>query len=230
MHAAKYPNRSNNWSRIPALLSALRECQVVVYMDSDAIFPYLHLPMEWLLNYWNITEDIAVAMSQEPLDWHRKHWNITQDELALLYPEPVLSWVAGLDSRGRTALNAGIMIVQNTPQTQELLSRWMNCPTSDMYPGCHDLVNEWPAEQGAFNEYVRYDFLDRVHEIPCNEAHGYPGVSIGCYGTLLRHYTLDKMLVRGAVDDAALVKGAMEITQRSMVQERADLYVNLPVL
>jgi hypothetical protein len=94
---------------------------------------------------------------------------------ASLYPEPVLSWVAGLDSRGRTALRGGIIIVHTTSQTQERLSRWASCPTSNRYPRWRGLIDDWPAEQGAFNEYIRYDFSQRVREIPCNEAHGYLG-------------------------------------------------------
>ena len=61
----------------------------------------------------------------------------------------------------------------------------------------------------------------------CNEAHGYPNISIGCYGVLIRHYTLDKERVRSAVDDAELEQGVMEKVQRSMVQGQANLYINL---
>lgn len=188
-------------------------------MDSNAIFPHMNLPIEWLMNYWDITPEIAMAMAQEPYQWLRKRLNVTQDSLN--HSEPLRSWVSGLDTRCRTALNAGVMIIQRSPDTLEMMRRWAECPVGG-YEGCEKLMVNWPAEQGAFTEYVRNEFADRVREIPCDEALGYPGISIGCSGRLVRHYTSEEGLIRGAMGDT-LLERMMGTVQRGMVEQKDKL-------
>jgi hypothetical protein len=86
------------------------------------------------------------------------------------------------------------------------------------------MAQGWPAEQGAFNEHVRYDFVDYIREIPCGEATGYPGASIGCQGSLIRHYTLDKAQVHEAIG-AIIARDVLESTQKTMLQERKKAYI-----
>lgn len=224
MHSPTIAGRDAAWLRIPAISVALqRGCRFVVYLDTDAILPHLRLPMEWLLNYWNITTDTIMASSQEPLYWLRKLWNTSQEEVNATYEEPFLSWTSGFDTRGRRAVNGGVLIIQNTPRTIEMLRRWKDCPTGSRYRGCEALAQGWPAEQGAFNEYVRYDFLNYIRELPCDEAHGYPNASIDCHGSLIRHYTLDKQMVAKAMDDI-IARDIMESTQRLMLREKEHVY------
>lgn len=160
-----------------------------------------------------------MAMAQEPYQWLRKRLNVTQDSLT--HPEPLRSWVSGLDTRGHPALNAGVMIIQRTPDTLEMMRRWAECPIGG-YEGCEKLMMNWPAEQGALTEYVRYEFPDRFREIPCDEALGYPGISIGCSGRLVRHYTSEEGLIRRVMGDI-LLERIMGAVQRGIVQEKDEL-------
>jgi hypothetical protein len=225
MYSPALDGRDAAWIRLPAIASALQQgCRVVVYLDTDAILPHLRLPMEWLLNHWNVTEQTAIAMSQEPLDWLRKYWHTSQQELSTIIDEPYLSWASGYDTQGRRNLNAGIMIVQDMPHTHEMLRRWVECPAGLRYPLCQGMAQGWPAEQGAFNEHVRYDFAEYIREIPCGEATGYPGASIDCQGSLIRHYTLDKAQVHEAIG-AIIARDVLESTQNTMLQERKKAYI-----
>ncbi|KAB5558047.1 hypothetical protein GE09DRAFT_1117658 [Coniochaeta sp. 2T2.1] len=229
IRSPQYPDRTTAWSRIPALeyVFANTTCRWAIYLDSDAILPHLRLPAERLLAYWNLTAspDTVLAASEEPRDWLRTHWKLTLPELEVLYAEPTRSWVQGLDSRGRRGLNAGVMVVQRTRETAEFLRRWGDCPS--LHKGCERLLDAWPAEQGALNEYVRYDFPeDRVKGLKCDEAHGNPGATIGCRGTLVRHYTLAKKDVKDAVEGMAS-REVLEEAQREMLKEKKEIYVEL---
>jgi len=52
IHTSQWHNssRSDVWTKIPALRETLKDYQIVVMLDADAIFRNLHLPYEWLLN------------------------------------------------------------------------------------------------------------------------------------------------------------------------------------
>lgn len=73
---------------------------------------------------------------------------------------------------------------------------------------------EWPAEQAAMGEYIRYAFnrTEDIRAIPCDEANGFPGNPFGeCNGVFVRHYWSDKDLVKGNVEGEVLrmVMGAV---------------------
>jgi len=66
IRAPDYPDRWGTWVKVPMMKQALKTHDFIVFMDSDVMFHYPHIPLEWLLNYWNITAETLVAMSIDP--------------------------------------------------------------------------------------------------------------------------------------------------------------------
>ncbi|KAF1990900.1 hypothetical protein K402DRAFT_417643 [Aulographum hederae CBS 113979] len=163
-----FKDRAPYWTKIPALADTLHtHCKTVISIDADAVFTHLHLPAEWLFNRWQITPETSLAMALDPDKAFNK------------------------DKKGRRWTNAGFIVANDLPRTHEMLRAWANCPdNTEKYPGCEKLKDPWPAEQGAFAEYTRYEFAEPtdVREIPCSEANGYPDGGQGCDGIFLRHF------------------------------------------
>ena len=83
---------------------------------------------------------------------------------------------------------------------------------ANLHEGCSQWKYEWSHEQRAFSEYIRYDFNktpETIVALPCNDAVGWPGFRdevlsqstldddiSDCNGTMFRHYTKDKSLVK----------------------------------
>ncbi|KAJ5220399.1 hypothetical protein N7468_009603 [Penicillium chermesinum] len=166
------------WSKVSAIRQALQDYEIVVFLDADAIIRYPHLPFEWLFNYWGINENTRVAMALDPDEPQNK------------------------DSQGVTYLNTGFVVAQQSLETNELFDAWESCPSEVRYPNCSWWAEEWPHEQAAFGEYLRYDFEpDDVKVLPCAEANGYPELENStCHGEFIRHYWTAKHLVPAAVD------------------------------
>ncbi|KGO77164.1 hypothetical protein PITC_024060 [Penicillium italicum] len=123
--------RSGTWTKVTAIKEALEHYEYVVFMDADSMMPYPNLPMEWLFNYWEIMPETLVAMALDPDAPHNRDWN------------------------GRTFLNTGFIIAQQSPRTNELFEAWESCPNETRYPDCGRWGAEWPHEQSAFGNHVR---------------------------------------------------------------------------
>ncbi|GAM89512.1 hypothetical protein ANO11243_075510 [Dothideomycetidae sp. 11243] len=184
------------WAKLPAILDTLKEgYKFVVFTDSDVIFPHLKIPLEYLLERWDITSEIALAMALVPDgETHR-------DSVA-----------------NRTHLNSGFMIAQNIPVAHDMLKDWIACPTEAKFKGCaHWKQTKW-HEQSAFGNYVRYAYPGRVRELPCDEANGNRFLNLTdppkCGGKLVSHFWKEKdkislgvqasvaeMVLPGVVDD-----------------------------
>lgn len=131
---------------------ALKTHDFVVFMDSDVMFHYPHIPLEWLLNYWNITAETLVAMAIEP-------------------DEP-----QNYDSRGNRLVNTGFVIAQQSKRTQEMYKAWGECPLETRYANCSEWKFDFAHEQAAFRNYIRYnvDRPEHIKVLPCVEANGAP--------------------------------------------------------
>lgn len=139
--------------------------------------------------------------------------------------EPSMEWWNGSkDTKGRQNLNDGFMIIQNIPQIFDMLKKWERCPEDGIYQGCEGLKMNWPAEQGAFSEYIRYEFEENIREIPCTEGLGWPEMDSGCKGNLVRHYTMAKDMVRKAVEES-LSQGILEVLHHEMVVQKHYFYL-----
>ncbi|KAJ5279210.1 hypothetical protein N7478_004582 [Penicillium angulare] len=183
MHVQEPQERQQTWCKVPAMREQLQNYKFVVFVDADTIFPYLHLPLEWLFNYWNINPETLVALARDPAD-------------------PVNN-----DDRGRTYLNTGFVIAQRSPRTEELFKAWDECSNGVRYPSCVRWNFNWPHEQAAFGGHIRYDFnrSQDVKVLPCAEANGCPEAAhMGCMGRLVRHYWYGKHLVPAAVRESFL--------------------------
>ncbi|KAF2635785.1 hypothetical protein P280DRAFT_170571 [Massarina eburnea CBS 473.64] len=181
IRAPDYEDRWGTWVKVPLMKEALKTHDYIVFMDSDVVFHYPHLPVEWLMNYWNMTSETMVMMAIDP-------------------DEP-----QNYDSRGNRYLNTGFIIAQAGKRTQEMYRDWAECPSDRKYKGCSRWKLEMFHEQAAFGNYLRYDY-DRPEDIkvlPCVEANGAPEAINrgGCKGTFVRHYWVDKGLVSKALGD-----------------------------
>jgi hypothetical protein len=184
IRAPDYPDRWGTWVKVPMMKEALKTHDFIVFMDSDVMFHYPHIPLEWLLNYWNITAETLVAMAIDP-------------------DEP-----QNYDFRGNRLVNTGFVIAQQSKRTQEMYKAWGECPLETRYENCSKWKFDWAHEQAAFGNYIRYDF-DRPEDIkvlPCVEANGAPEAMNrgGCKGVFVRHFWVDKQLPLKALTDSVM--------------------------
>jgi hypothetical protein len=136
-------------------------------MDSDAIFPQISLPFEWIMNYWALDPAVdSVAMAIDP----DKPYN--RDRLGKLY------------------LNTGFIIAHAQPTTFKLMDAWRTCPDEGSpYPECVEFKQPMfnLTDQGGFGTFIRYDFKENVRELPCKEANGFAKSETECRGELVSH-------------------------------------------
>jgi hypothetical protein len=209
LQAADYPDRHGTWIKVPMMKEALKTYDIVVFVDSDVMFPHLELPLEWLMNYWNITPDTLIAMATAP--------DFPQNK----------------DSQGNVLLNTGFVIVQrgqHSSRIQEMFEVWEQCPEETRYAGCSNWKFEWSHEQAAFGNYIRYDFNDSpdsIRVIPCTEANGSPAArdDLGCGGELIRHYWHDKALPNSELEEN-IARYFVPRLHELFVQESPKLVVN----
>ena len=176
---------------MPALASVLPQYDIVVVADADAIFRHLYLPYEFLLNRWGITPQTSFAM---PLD---VAWD-TKSNTSLGYTN---------NRFGEVNPNNGFITALNLPRTFEMLHAWNDCPDEpNRFPGCDRFRGHWPADQGAFGEYIRYEFgrSTDFHAFSCDDAVGFPWQDSECRGVFIRHFTTWKDGVKGGVADSVL--------------------------
>ncbi|PNS14794.1 hypothetical protein CAC42_2023 [Sphaceloma murrayae] len=182
------------WVKVEAIWKVLQEgYKYVVFTDSDVVFPYLNLPLEYLLTEWNVTSEIAITAGyapDEPAKYDHTHH--------------------------RRMINTGFMVVQDTPVTAQLFKDWIECPTNVKYANCSDWKDVFWHEQSAWSELVRYDYLPYTRELPCDSVNGAPEHSLEgdrkCTGKYVRHYWVAKDQVKHAVQESIanlVVPGAM---------------------
>jgi hypothetical protein len=172
---------------------ALQTHDVAVFMDGDVGVHYPHVPLEWLMNHWNITDETIVAA---PLDVHQFN---------------------NFNDRGELSLNTGFLLGQAGPRTQELFKEWLDCPLelTEAYANCSKWAYNWAHEQAAFRDYIHHGFArpEDVVTIPCVEANGSPdnpdgsqagGEGSNCTGQFVRHYWMDKSLMRREFTDSIM--------------------------
>jgi hypothetical protein len=184
IRAPDYADRWGTWVKVPMMKEALKTHEYIVFMDSDVMFHYPHLPLEWLMNYWNMTDDTLAMMSIDP-------------------NEP-----QNYDEKGNRYLNTGFVIARQSKRTQEMYKAWAECPSETRYPGCARWKLDWAHEQAAFGNYLRYDYdrPDDIRVLPCVEANGAPEAADrgGCKGVFVRHFWVDKNLVAKNLADQVM--------------------------
>jgi hypothetical protein len=167
-------DRHDTWLKVAGIAQNLQDYQFVVFLDNDATFANLELPLEWMLNYWNIHENITIAVSDAP-----PHDNSE-------------------DAEGNRMANTGFIVAQNTPLTHKLMKLWAECPEEKHYEGCAKFREDFPHEQGAFSDFIRYDpkFGESTMRLSCDETNGRspdPEVApAACEGKLIKHWWASK--------------------------------------
>lgn len=193
VQAPEFTDRYGTWVKVPVVQEALLTHDVAVFMDGDVGVHYPHVPLEWLMNHWNITNETLVAAS---LDVHE-------------FPN--------FNDRGELALNTGFLLGQASPRTQELFQEWIDCPLelTDAHANCSQWAYNWAHEQAAFRDYIRpkYNRPQEIVVLPCDEANGSPdrpdggqpgGEGSNCTGEFIRHYWLDKHLMKRELTDSIM--------------------------
>lgn len=170
------------WVKVQAIRDTLREgYRFVVFTDYDVVFRRLKVPMEWMLDHWNVTEGIAVTLG------------LAQD-LPDRYDR----------THHQRIVNTGFMVVQNTDVTDRMFRDWTRCVGEQQHPGCAHWKKQFWHEQSAYSDYIRYDFPNRTREVSCNEVSGSPFHDLKgdkhCDGTLVGHYFQAKNKVKEAVE------------------------------
>ncbi|KAH6702753.1 hypothetical protein EV126DRAFT_507804 [Verticillium dahliae] len=66
IHASELADRHQTWVKVPAIKEALLKYKFVVFADADALFNQPDVPLEWMLNYWNVHPKTLVAMAEDP--------------------------------------------------------------------------------------------------------------------------------------------------------------------
>lgn len=177
VHASEFEDRHATWIKPSALANLIHDYKFIVFLDADATFRFMQLPMEWMMNYWNVEPHHSFVMAKDPWDPKEPQYNS--------------------DRFNRTYTNTGFMIVQNNEQVMPILKAWHECPDDVRYPNCSQWKEPKFHEQSAFGEYIRYDFEDNIKELDCGQANGFPGVEVSnCQGKFIRHYWFDKALVK----------------------------------
>lgn len=134
VRAADFRDRHGTWTKVPVLREAVRKYDTVVFLDADAFFVHTDLPLEWIMNFWNVTKDTSLTLAKDP------------------------DSKTNQDSKGLVLLNTGFIIAQKSDRTQEILTELENCPNEKRWKGCEKWKKSWAHEQRAFGEYVRYDY------------------------------------------------------------------------
>jgi hypothetical protein len=180
IHAAQFKDhRQATWIKPSALANLIPDYKFIVFLDADATFRFTHLPIEWLLNHWEIEPHHSIIMAKDPWTEEEPQYNS--------------------DRFNRTYTNTGFMIIQNNDNTLPMLKAWHECPDDVRYKGCSEWKTPKFHEQSAFGEYIRYDdeFKDSIKELECREANGFPGVEVSkCQGKFVRHYWFQKHMIK----------------------------------
>jgi hypothetical protein len=220
--AREMKDHFSTWIRPHIFRELIEDYQFVVAMDADVVVPNLEVPLEWMFNRWDVTEQTSMAMP-----WDTEE---TRDKKSV-----------SRDSKGNLVLNAGFVVVQNSviarnaSTTLDILEAWRDCTTEKRYPGCGQWKQKWSHEQRAFSEYVRYDFNENpetIIAIPCDDAMGWPGFRdevrdknkpdddiADCNGNFIRHYTLGKDQVKEA-SAVGMMQMLSELLQRNIFNNK----------
>ncbi|KAM0276161.1 hypothetical protein ACHAQH_007013 [Verticillium albo-atrum] len=165
--AAEYRDRHQTWVKVPTIKELLKEYKVVVFLDSDAVFIQPDVPLEWMMNYWNIHPKTVAAMAEDP------------------------NSPTNRDSKGWVLWNTGFIVAQQNERSQEFFRQWEECPSGRQFPDCKRWAYDWAHEQAALGNQVRYAWnkTDELRAIPCMDANGaHHCGDRSCLGVFVSHH------------------------------------------
>jgi hypothetical protein len=201
----EFEDRRASWKKPIIIPEILKKHKTCIYIDSDAIFPHLNLPVEWLMNYWSINPEIdSLTLALDP----DKPYNE--------------------DKFGKAYLNTGFIIAQNTARTFEIMDEWRDCPEEGgRHPECTQFKVGFMSltDQAGFGTYIRYDFPENIKELPCSEANGYPESNTTCIGTLVKHLWSGKDTWLKVAVGQQLRGDLLPAFHRRFVQEKGSYWI-----
>lgn len=202
VQATPFTDRYNTWLKIKELRAALQHSyRFIIFTDGDIVFNRPEIPLEYLLSYWNISSRTSLALAEDPDAGHN------------------------LDRQGRLNQNCGFIIAQNVAKTHEIVRDWLECPDETRYEGCDDFRLNHYHEQGAFSNFVRYDYADWIRTLPCDDANGAPEGGQGCTGRFVRHYWVSKDAIKTAVEETVM-QSVFGRVHRQFVESLAETFWN----
>jgi hypothetical protein len=213
--------RGQVWEELRATLELMETdaCDYIFSLDTDAVFVHLELPVEWMLNRWNMTDQHAITLSIDPDTPIRK----TDDQIERSWH----GWTKfNRDDYRRVWANPGVSVLRNSPIAREMLRDWWSCPEDhERYPRCERFIKEWPAEMSAFANYIRYEekYKDTINEIACQEANGFPQMRTECVGLFIKHFTTSKDLIKSGMLQS-LQRGMTNVIHQSMFDTK-DMFI-----
>jgi hypothetical protein len=166
-----YEDRHGTWVKVPIIREALKTYDVVVFLDADAVFQQMHVPLEWLMRLWNMHPGIITAMAEDPNSKGNR------------------------DEKDWVLWNTGFIVAQRNNRTQDMFNEWEDCPTGRQHPHCTKWARDWAHEQSAMGNFIRYQYntTDELRVIPCGDGNGSPnrGGPL-CAGNFVAHHWFDK--------------------------------------
>jgi len=201
----QFEDRRDSWKKPPVMAEILKDHEVCLYLDSDAIFHHLDLPFEWMMNRWDLHKDSnSLALAADPTHKNNE------------------------DKFGKVYLNTGFIVAQNNPKTFEIFDAWQACPEEG---GAHPECNEFkynrpgkPTDQGGFGTYIRYDFPDDIKELQCTEANGFPESKSGCDGKFIKHLWTGKHDWLNIAVGQQIPGNYLEIFHQQYLAEKKDFF------
>lgn len=215
--------RSQVWEEMRATRELLETgvCDYVLNLDTDAVFVHLELPLEWMMNRWNVSDDYVITMAVDPdTPIHKTDAEIEATNDA---------WIRfNRDEKKRVWGNPGVSIIRNSPLAIEMLNDWWSCPDDEArYPGCNKWRGVWPAEMTAFANYLRYEdkYKNHINELACQEINGFPEMRTECLGLFIKHFTTDKSLIKAGML-RAIERAVVNTVHQAMFENKGNIIVN----
>lgn len=201
-----YDDRRDSWKKPPIMSAILKDHDVCIYLDSDAIFNRLDVPFEWLMNYWEINDkNNSLALAADP--------NAKNNQ----------------DKFGKVYLNTGFIVAQNNEKTFEIFDEWEDCPNDGgKHPECSEFRTNRPGkptDQGGFGTYIRYDYPKDIKELLCTEANGFPESHSGCEGKFIKHLWTGKNTHIKVAIGQQFPGDLLHAWHKQFLDERKDFYI-----
>ena len=126
----------------------------IVMLDLDIFFMNYSLSILDIINKYDPNHESLIYMPED-----------TNEENNYLIPFQSSSLILNV--------NTGFQIWKVNKQTIEIASRWKSC--FEIYPNCQKWSQNWPFDQGAFNQFIRSKLLpNQLKVLPCDEGNGFP--------------------------------------------------------
>ncbi|KAH7169770.1 uncharacterized protein B0J16DRAFT_276707, partial [Fusarium flagelliforme] len=134
IRAPGYPYRHEAWTKVPMIREALKDHEIVVFLNADVIFMYPQMPFEWIMKLWNVTNNTLIFMTNDLDPPRNRH---VDDQVTQ---------------------NSRFLIARQSNGTQGLLNDWENCHIDRKSKKCKPSATGSADERAALSSYVWYNY------------------------------------------------------------------------